>query len=85
MNENIYKDSYNVTQHLIENIRIVEIQEFGYDFLDYVVIDNPRLRTEIIPVINSLFPFILSSPCIFNNNKIYRNSKDTKFHIHDTN
>lgn len=38
MNENIYKDRYNVTQHLIENIRIVEIQEFGYDFLDYVVI-----------------------------------------------
>lgn len=38
MNENIYKDRYNVTQHLMENIRIVEIQEFGYDFLDYVVI-----------------------------------------------
>ena len=38
MNENIYKVRYKVTQHSVENIKIIEIQEFGYDFLDYVVI-----------------------------------------------
>ena len=38
MNENIYKVRYKVTQHSVENIQIVEIQEIGYEYFDYVVI-----------------------------------------------
>ena len=29
MNDNFYKDSYKVTQHSVENIKIVEIREFN--------------------------------------------------------
>ncbi len=38
MDEHIYKDRYKVTQHLVGNIQIVEIQEIGYEYFDYVVI-----------------------------------------------
>lgn len=38
MDEHIYKDSYKVTQHSLEKIKIVEIQEVGYEYLDYAVI-----------------------------------------------
>ena len=30
MNDNFYKDSYKVTQHSVENIKIVEIREFNH-------------------------------------------------------
>ena len=38
MQNSIYQDRYKVTQHLIDNLTIVEIQEIGCDYLDYVVI-----------------------------------------------
>ena len=53
MDEYIYKDSYKVTQHSLEKIKIVEIQEVGYEYLDYAVIyhdescDSEKLKSLI--------------------------------------
>ena len=53
MDEHIYKDSYKVTQHSLEKIKIVEIQEVGYEYLDYAVIyhdescDSQKLKSLI--------------------------------------
>lgn len=38
MQNSIYQDRYKVTQHLVDEINITEIQEVGFDYLDYVVI-----------------------------------------------
>ena len=53
MDEHIYKDRYKATQLSVENIKIVEIQEVGYEYLDYAVIyhdescDSQKLKSLI--------------------------------------